>query len=187
MRRIATCLTLLALLPIPSSAWAKTDEAPPLQPTSQWAIEYADHSCRLIRNFGNGRKQITLALERFMPGPALRLGIAGNALSFSRTAKSLEFSFGPQEPEQDGDLLVSELADGRKSYLVTVPALTKALAPHMITFIGKPEFSTYSEEEELVAAHGIDSLRLTGSSGSSARINLGPMDGPIQALQGCVA
>ena len=184
MQRIATCLTLLALLPVTSSVWAKTDEAPLFQPTSQWAIDYADHSCRLIRNFSNGQEQITLAFERFMPGPALRLGIAGDALSFSRTTKSLTIILGPNKPEQEGALLVSELADGRKSYLVAVPALTAELAPHMISFT---EFSTYSEEKELAAARSIDSLRLIGSFERPTAINLGPMDKPIQALQGCVA
>lgn len=39
-----------------------------LQPSSQWVVDYADNSCRLIRMFGEGDNQTKLALESIAPG-----------------------------------------------------------------------------------------------------------------------
>jgi len=39
-----------------------------LQPSSQWVLDYAENSCRLIRNFGEGDQQTKLALESEAPG-----------------------------------------------------------------------------------------------------------------------
>jgi hypothetical protein len=32
-----------------------------LQPSSQWVVDYAENSCRLIRNFGDGKSKAKLA------------------------------------------------------------------------------------------------------------------------------
>lgn len=39
-----------------------------LQPSSQWVLDYADDSCRLIRMFGEGDQQTKLAFESVAPG-----------------------------------------------------------------------------------------------------------------------
>ncbi len=184
MRAIGLMLMLVAMQA--QSAWAKSGDGAPLKPTSQWAIEYADQSCRLIRNFDNGQDQITLAFERFMPGPELRLGLAGTVPKFSVKAKSAKFSFGPNGHEQEAAMLISELADGRKSHLIRVAALTENLAPPKTSSGDKPPPYVYSETEELAAARKIDTVTLAGSFGSSAVVDLGPMEMAIQALQGCV-
>ena len=39
-----------------------------LQPSSQWAVDYAENSCRLVRIFGEGKNQIILNFESEAPG-----------------------------------------------------------------------------------------------------------------------
>ncbi|HEV2596421.1 MAG TPA: energy transducer TonB [Sphingomicrobium sp.] len=39
-----------------------------LQPSSKWVLDYAENSCRLVRLFGEGDNQTTLALESEAPG-----------------------------------------------------------------------------------------------------------------------
>jgi len=47
-----------------------------LQPSSQWVIDYADNSCRLIRTFGAGKDETKLVIESAGPG-AMSMLITG--------------------------------------------------------------------------------------------------------------
>ena len=39
-----------------------------LQPTSQWIVDYAENSCRMVRSFGEGDSKVILLLESQSPG-----------------------------------------------------------------------------------------------------------------------
>lgn len=62
--RIRTLIAALAVVP------SLTNAAIPvhLAPSSPWVVDYADNSCRLIRRFGDGADQTTLAFESEAPG-----------------------------------------------------------------------------------------------------------------------
>ncbi|MGZ2411880.1 TonB family protein [Sphingomonas sp. F9_3S_D5_B_2] len=46
-----------------------------LKPSSPWVVDYAENSCRLIRNFGEGKTKTTLAFESTVPGEMEMLAI----------------------------------------------------------------------------------------------------------------
>ncbi|HET9810079.1 MAG TPA: energy transducer TonB [Sphingomicrobium sp.] len=58
---------LVALLGA-ASCLVAASEPVRLQPSSKWVLDYAENSCRLIRNFGEGKHQATLVLESGGPG-----------------------------------------------------------------------------------------------------------------------
>lgn len=186
MRPFAMALMLVGLTANTSTLAEAHDEAQ-FQPAGPWAINYADESCRLIRNFSSGSQTITLAFERFIPGPSMRLGIAGDALKIGPNTRNLKYRYGPEGQEKKRQLLVSELADGRKSYLVEgvrlldTPASSKELGAS-----DKPAFS-WSINEELAAARKVNSITLGVTSDHMLTIEIGPMEEPIKALQGCIA
>ena len=181
MRWIDPFLMLsMVLSPLePSSA---KDDVPIFKPTSPWAIEYADESCRLIRNFGEGGQKITLAFERFMPGLDVRLGVAGVKRSFAHTDEAI-FKYEPQGSEQKSALYVTELADGRDSILLrSAPFIAQPENKHSTD---KQRNRFLGSEQELAAASHIDRIAFTGGVAGKPVVELGPMVEPLKALQSC--
>ena len=63
--RLRSFLTCVAVAP-----WLMAANQPPLrlQPSSQWVLDYAQNSCRLVRNFGTGKDATKLGFESTAPG-----------------------------------------------------------------------------------------------------------------------
>jgi hypothetical protein len=84
------------------SAAPPADKAPRrFTPVGQWAMEYADDSCRLIRNFRSGDNDLTLALERFSPGAPFSIGIASGKARAWASAREVHLQFFPAESGSD--------------------------------------------------------------------------------------
>jgi len=60
IKLVLGCLLAAPLLMAPS-------EQVRLQPSSQWVVDYAENSCRLIRMFGTGADETKLVLESMSP------------------------------------------------------------------------------------------------------------------------
>ena len=61
-----------------------------LQPSSQWVVDYAADSCRLVRNFGVGKDETKFALESESPGEVDML-VVGNPLANNTEEVSARF------------------------------------------------------------------------------------------------
>ena len=65
------------------------------QPSSQWVLDYyADDSCRLIRQFGEGKDQVKLTFESVAPG-GMTLLVLGGTLRRTINAKPINAKFLP--------------------------------------------------------------------------------------------
>jgi hypothetical protein len=62
--RFTPVLACVALLPLLAAA----KEPVRLQPSSNWDVDYAEDSCRLIRTFGEGKDKTVLVFESEAPG-----------------------------------------------------------------------------------------------------------------------
>jgi hypothetical protein len=69
--RLRFIIAIAAVAPLLISA----SEPVRLQPSSQWVLDYAENSCRLIRTFGEGNSIVKLALESEAPGEMDMLAI----------------------------------------------------------------------------------------------------------------
>jgi hypothetical protein len=158
-------------LAMSGSALAKTEI---FAPTGPWAIDYADHNCKLMRNFGNGERELTFGLQRAELGPRLMLEIAGETVDFATRAGTVKYRYGPGGREREGAL-------GRLSN-----ALRISDAPLQEEFIGSRDWTEWSYEAERDAAKAINSVSVSGPFGDEIVLQLGPMEAPIEALQNCV-
>ena len=77
------------------------DEPVRLAPSSTWQLDYADDSCRLARQFGEGERKNLLVIERFGPGDPIRVTVSGDTFRRVRSGKEATLRFGPAESEQD--------------------------------------------------------------------------------------
>jgi hypothetical protein len=77
--RIQAFLALASVVPSLASA----AEPVHLAPSSPWVVDYAENSCRLVRQFGDGKDVTTLAFESEAPGMLDMLAIGEPLASFS--------------------------------------------------------------------------------------------------------
>ena len=158
-------------LAMPGTALAKTES---FAPTGPWAIDYADHSCKLMRNFSNGERELTFGLQRAELGPRLMLEIAGETVDFATRAGTVKYRYGPGGSEREDGL--ARLFN----------ALRIGDAPLQDEFVGSRDWTGWSYNSERDAAKAIDSVSVRGTFGDEIVLQLGPMEAPIEALQTCV-
>lgn len=206
MRPSLTLALSCGMLVVPIAAAAQTAAPRHFAPSSKWAMDYADDSCRLIRNFSDGKSEITVALERYAPGEPLAIGIAGN-FDVWKSADKTSYAFASDQPGMDAPLQVSKLADGRSAYLLSNVSLTPiGAAPGGQTFartdFGPPAVRPVSartgaapmpapppletrEAAELDSAGKVDKLIVKGGFKEPLQLDLGSMAAPLKAMQGC--
>lgn len=95
---MAVSLIAIGLIAQPVSA--KTEPIR-LAVSSPWNAHYADNSCRLARQFGQGDNQVTLIFNRFGPGDGFQLSLAGKLARKLYGAEKTHIRFGPTEQVQD--------------------------------------------------------------------------------------
>ena len=82
MKGMPCWVAAAALLVAPA---AQAQEETVFRPAGNWTADYGDDYCRLIRNFTDGTREMSLALERLQPGAQVRL-------IFNRAIAVAEFS-----------------------------------------------------------------------------------------------
>lgn len=71
-----------------------------LQPSSQWIVDYAENSCRMVRSFGEGDSKVIMLLESASPDD-MDLVLTGKPLKSEREEIALKF-LPHQEPTSKG-------------------------------------------------------------------------------------
>jgi TonB family protein len=99
-RSSVVAAAVLSLLTAPN-AGAKPKEPLHLQPSSKWLLNYADDSCRLARQFGEGDDKVMLVMDRFEPGDGMRMSFFGKPARTSRMDGDAKIRFGPDQAEQE--------------------------------------------------------------------------------------
>lgn len=183
-----------------TSSVAIAQNTPPRHyaPASKWAMEYADDSCRLIRNFSDGGDEITLAIERFAPGPVSAIGLAGKTLQVWPKAEETSYSFGRDGAPAKSPLQLSALADGRTAYVMTAVSMTGTgmpAAPAQMSFGpppagargAPPSVPTLAalQKDELARAAAVDTLSIRSAFKEPMEFELGPMADAVRAMQQC--
>ena len=179
---------ILALSAASITAAAPAQDEPPrlFTPSGPWAMEYADDSCRLIRNFNLGAKQITLALERHQPGTGIDIGLAGNGIQVWSKAEAAEYAFLPGGKPTARTAYSSKLTDGRTYYLLTGASLEVEQAKISSPGVSEPARTPRETDPELAAAASIDTLVLSKGFKDPPRLALGSMVAPMAAMHTCI-
>lgn len=154
---------------------------------SAWAMNYAEDSCQLTRDFAYGDEIITLALERFQPGDTVELALASDELTRAPGEFTTAFRFAPDAVQFEAQPFQGELEDGRDYFGIGPVRLGIAAAP----FAGAAQIQQaatrlYQPVDELEAAKKLKSLMVTEGFTRDFMLDLGPMAPPIRAMQVCV-
>jgi hypothetical protein len=175
-------LSLMAAAAMVAAPAAQAQEAETVfRPSGQWTADYGDDYCRLIRNFTDGERQFSLALERLQPGGLVRMIVVGEGMRPFRGAEQITAQFLPSGAPAKLRYVRSETPDG-KSFVSFDPVfLTPPPAPG--TPPGPPPM--YSREREQEAARGITGFLLTEGLISPVRVETGSLGAAVGALQAC--
>lgn len=195
------CMALLAVTPGVVSA---DDEEEPviLEPTSQWHMEYADDSCRLLRTFGEGDDRTVFFIERYEPGDPFFMLVATDALRSPSAALGLTrqsvrrrvdpvFRFGPFGYEHDGpspEGTLGELTAAMVSGMRLIAPLDADAEDEKGAFDPEEDAQDtdiFGQEISATQEAAISWLELRQGSSRPVRLALGSMGAPMAAMRKC--
>lgn len=118
----------IAAMAIAHGTTAAKDVDPPLElaPTTGWQADFADESCALRRNFGDGKDEVSLEFRQFSPGVWFQVAVASPTLGM--WVRSPQSYFLPDQPEDKPvEVLFNQgvtTSDGGKGLIVVSSLLT---------------------------------------------------------------
>ena len=177
MKGMLCWIAAAALLVAPA---AQAQEETVFRPVGNWTADYGDDYCRLIRNFTDGTREMSLALERLQPGAQVRLIAVGVGMRPFRGAEQIAYQLQPAGASGKARYVRSETADGKQ--FVSFDPVTLAL-PAPGTPPAPPP--VYSRADEQATARGITGFLLTEGLTSPVRVETGSLRAPVAALQAC--
>ena len=159
-----------------------------LEPSSNWTVDYADDSCRLLRQFGTKEDTVVVIFNRFAPGDEFQLTVAGEPVALKRATKPASIRFGPTEAEQEYGFAPGIMGDGKAA----------------LVFAGEMRIAppTESEREKLENSESgtfilppisnerkaaVTELTIGRPLSPAVILQLGAMDKPLAALSACQA
>ena len=163
---------------------AQAQEAAVFKPSGGWTAEFGDDYCRLIRNFSDGKDEVSLALERTHPGEVVRLIIVGEGIKPYGSAEEIELSLLPAGAPVKARFYRSQTADG-KQYLTFDPAPLAPAAGPPPAAGGPPGPPIYDREKEKATAQGIAGFSLAAGLSAPARFETGALKAPVEVMQTC--
>lgn len=186
--RAQTIAIAIAGLSFTVAAEAQDKPVQVFTPVGPWAMEYADDSCRLARNFTNGQDEATLALERYGPDDEFTIGIAGDSIRAFRTAKETTVSFKPGGAQgQSRSLFRTTLADGRTAFLIPDATLKQ---PRDVSELSPEEINRLDAqpivgEEEIKLAETVTAITIYEGLLKAVELQSGSLAEPLKAMHAC--
>jgi hypothetical protein len=179
-------LSWIAAAALVAGPAAQAQDEAVFRPAGSWTADYGDDYCRLIRNFTDGTRTMSLALERLQPGADVRLIAVGEGMRPFRGADQIAYQFLPSGSAGKTRYVRSDTADGKQFIgfdpvtLAPRPAFTPP-AP------GTPPAPppVYSRADEQAAARAITGMQLSEGLTSPVRVETGSLGAAIGALQAC--
>lgn len=161
-----------------------------LQPATPWVLDYAEESCRLARNFGEGKEQVTLMMTQFTPGDWFQVMLTGRPIRVSNLDRldRGRLRFGPNEAEAEVSAKLGRTDAGLPALLLNgsqrlaprteqETAAVKAAAEEGRRF----ELPPLGSAREAAATR----IELNGILNRDLVLETGPMDRPLAAMREC--
>lgn len=105
---------------------AKTEKH--MEPSSEWALDYAEGACRLARMFGEGDEKVLFYLERYQPGDNFSIVVAG--APFEKFARSdVRIQFGESGELREEDVIEADLGRFSPALMISRSTLDEVEDP----------------------------------------------------------
>jgi hypothetical protein len=162
---------------------AAAKDALPLEPSSQWVLNYDDDSCALRRTFKDGEDLTYLELRRFAPGTSLQTMVASSRMK-ARNPADIRYRFGDEGEWDDLRALTLNMDGELKSGVLFESSIASpsALQSEGDMRGAPPDWRSI----EHAAVGGVRTFALRGAFSKQMNLQLGPMTAPIDALNDCI-
>lgn len=183
MIRRGILATTALLLVGPQTLSAQSVQPLQLAPSSPWALDYADDSCRLVRTFGSGAEEVTLGLTSYAPGGMFQVSAVGDLTRTFRTPPTVNLKLGDVE---DYDVRFFQVDfGGRPGILITNPItvgpLPEAARREMESQRPVGSFSDPAVEAQVTTIGFLDGFE------QKFELRTGSLREPMAALKDCTA
>jgi TonB family protein len=186
--RSALLIALCVGLVLPSAS-AQARETRRLPSSSKWVVNYADDSCRLLRTFGEGDREVIVIFDQFEPGDWFKLTFLGKSVKPRNSLRPIGavLRFGPNE-------LKSEVT-GMPATTGTLPTFIVDTSQRMVPMTEAEQNAAKSANRQNlpfdpapVAADrekAVTWLELNKVLQFDLMLETGRMDRPLAALRDC--
>jgi len=181
--------SLLLLLGSMANASANAAESHSilLEPSSPWTVDYADDSCRLIRQFGVEEDTVIIIFNRFEPGDAFQLTVSGEPVALKRATRPALIRFGPTEAEQEHGFVIGIMGDGKPALVFSgqmriAPATASEVQARENSVPGEYILPPISDQRKAA----VSELSLGRPLRTPVVLKLGGMEKPFEALAACM-
>src|SRR6478736_6356821 len=143
------CWLAAAAMVVAPAAQAQDAEVV-FRPAGNWTADYGNDYCRLVRNFTDGTRQFSLALERLQPGDRVRMIVVGEGMRPFRGAEQIAYAFQPAGASGKARYVRSDTPDGKQFVSFDPVTLAQFTPPAPGTPPAPPPM--YNRERELEPA-----------------------------------
>jgi len=168
------------------------------KPEGQWAADFGDDYCRLVRTFSDGTNRISLVLERMQPTSLVKIMLVGDGIKLYRRADTIGYQYLPSGESRTGQLLRSISTDGEQMLILD----NVNIGPNLPFFGGggpggppadaapagplpEPGTPLYTTAAEADYAAGITGLMLTEGTLAPVSFESGSPRNAVSVLQDC--
>src|SRR5262245_43202191 len=114
MKGMLSWVAAAVLLAAPTVQAQAQDAEVVFKPAGNWTADYGDDYCRLIRNFTDGTRTMSLALERLQPGAFVRLIVVGEGMRPFRGSEQIAYQFLPSGSARKARYVRAQTSDGKQ-------------------------------------------------------------------------
>jgi TonB family protein len=171
--------------------------APPmeLQPSDPWVLDYGEDSCRLLRNFGEGKSKATIAFEKSSPRSAMSLLVLGSAVNVDDDSRDVSGEFRPLERATfKNGTAVKSVATHHDAILwqhvslidpALFPEVTERKDPNSHDEVAQVRKRDAILQNFLVRAAQIQSIVITPKHGRAIELKTGTMGEALKMMDQC--
>lgn len=128
MRMIRLVPLAVAVAAVPAPAVHAADLVLATAPGSNWIVDGAEDSCRMLRDFGEGEDRVTLLLTQWSPGQGFSMVLAGRPMRRFDARRPVMVQFGddasPLGP-RPVDVVTGGLGDHKNALIFNSHTLTR--------------------------------------------------------------
>lgn len=181
---IVTITASFGLFVSSAAAENKNEDALRLAPSSNWNLNYADDSCRIVRSFGDGDQKVIFYIEKYEPGDAFTMLAAGTPFKTRRGHAYVQF--GAHEAEQKRDMLLGNLGDLEPALIFSTMRFAKSIKNDQAAHDpSDSDPDTFGQQMSVDREAAIEWVRIRPAGRDPVYLETGSLGEPMAAMRTC--
>ena len=190
MRLLPAVAALMTVAGLSEPAVAKDPLV--LEPSSRWEVDYAEDSCALRRQFGEGDQLTQLEMRRYQPGAQLETTVASKvnmprkSMNLALSENFVRIRLGNEGEWIERYAMTAEFGDDFQGVIFqhSLSGASPVLDDERKGWTGS-HIETLATLEATAGA-GADSLTVSGAFKDDVTLEAGPFKAPLAALNSCI-